>query len=183
MKELSEGKAPPSGKRAKGRTSWLGLLFLAGVTALYILTMSFDPAVASKALSSFTTILSKILPVLAMVLVLLFLFNLFMSPKWIRHYVGENTGLKGWLTALAAGMLSAGPVYPWYVLLADLKQKGMRRSLIAAFLYTRAIKLPLIPLMLHAFGFAFTATLFIYILLFAILSGILTEALMGEEDR
>ena len=182
MREPTKGKVPQSGKKSQGRAFRGSWMFLAGVTALYILTMSINPEIAIKALSSFTVLLSKILPVLGVVLVLLFLFNLFMNPKWIRHYVGENTGLKGWLVALSAGMLSAGPIYPWYVLLGDLKQKGMRRSLIAAFLYARAIKFPLIPLILQAFGFAFTATLFIYILLFAIINGLLIEMFIGKDD-
>jgi hypothetical protein len=48
----------------------------------------------------------------------------------------------------------------------------MRASLASAFLYSRAIKLPLLPLMVHYFGGLYTAVLCIYLLVFAFVSGI-----------
>ena len=77
-------------------------------------------------------------------------------------------------------MLAAGPIYAWYALLRDLREKGMRASLAAVFLYSRAIKLPLLPLMIHYFGIAYTLVLCLYLLAFSIISGIM---MMKLEDR
>lgn len=57
---------------------------------------------------------------------------------------------------MVAGVLSAGPAYAWYTLLAGLRGQDMRRALVAAFLYARAVKLPLLPIMAHYFGMAYT---------------------------
>jgi uncharacterized membrane protein YraQ (UPF0718 family) len=75
-------------------------------------------------------------------------------------------------------MLSVGPVYPWYALLGDLREKGMRSGLSAVFLYSRAIKLPLLPVMIHYFGLAYTLVLVAYLLLFSLLNGMAIEKLL-----
>ncbi len=183
MKAKATEKMPSLEKGVKDWQSWYNWLFLAGVAVLYVVATIIDFELAVKALSSLYVMLTKILPVFGAVLVLLLLFNLLTDHKWMQRYIGEKTGLQGWLITIAAGILAVGPIYPWYVLLGDLKQKGMRRSLITAFLYSRAIKLPLLPLMFHAFGLAFTITLVIYFLLFAVLNGILSEVVMGKADR
>jgi hypothetical protein len=46
--------------------------------------------------------------------------------------------------------------------------KGMRASLAAVFLYSRAVNLPLIPLMIHYFGTTYTLALCLYLLRFSI---------------
>jgi len=61
----------------------------------------------------------------------------------------------------------------WYPLLADLKEKGMKNSLIATFLYNRAIKIPLIPITIYYFGIKLTIILTIYMIIFSIINGIL----------
>jgi uncharacterized membrane protein YraQ (UPF0718 family) len=77
----------------------------------------------------------------------------------------------------AGGIASSGPIYMWYPLLSDLKEKGMRDSLIAAFLYNRAIKIPLLPMMVHYFGWDFTFALSIYMVLFSVVNGVIVQYL------
>jgi uncharacterized membrane protein YraQ (UPF0718 family) len=68
----------------------------------------------------------------------------------------------------------------WYPLLSDLKEKGMKDSLIAAFLYNRAIKIPLLPMMIYYFGWPFALILSIYQVLFSVVNGILVQFLAKE---
>jgi phosphoenolpyruvate carboxylase len=56
----------------------------------------------------------------------------------------------------------------------------MRASLAAVFLYSRAIKLPLLPLMIQYFGTNYTLVLCLYLLGFSFVSGALMAKL---EDR
>jgi hypothetical protein len=44
-------------------------------------------------------------------------------------------------------------------LLHEVHEKGMQSSLVAVFLYSRAVKLPLLPLMLHYFGTGYLPSL------------------------
>jgi hypothetical protein len=52
--------------------------------------------------------------------------------------------------------------------------------LAAVFLYSRAVKLPFLPLMIHYFGTAYTLVLCLYLLGFSIMNGVLMVKL---EDR
>ena len=53
----------------------------------------------------------------------------------------------------------------------------MRTGLMSVFLYNRAIKLPLLPLLIHYFGLIYTLILFGYLILFSWPAGLLLELL------
>lgn len=105
----------------------------------------------------------------------------FVTPKTVRKYVGEGSGLKGWFLAISTGVLSHGPIYVWYPLLRDLRDQGMKNGLVAAFLYNRAIKLPLLPLMIYYFGALFVAILLIYMIIGSIFQGKIFDII--EQDN
>ena len=158
-----------------------GLIFLLIVFALYGISFLFDDQLALSAFELAKKLLYRLIPVLFLVFTLIFLSNLLIRPDWVLAHVGKESGLKGWIVAVIGGVLSVGPVYPWYALLKDLKAKGMRTALIAVFLYNRGIKLPLLPLMIHYFGLAFTLTLSVYLTLFSLLSGIFMERVADDD--
>jgi hypothetical protein len=56
----------------------------------------------------------------------------------------------------------------------------MRTALTAVFLYSRAIKLPLLPLMIYYFGLPYTLILCLYLVAFAVINGILVERLVAK---
>lgn len=162
---------PQQAKSGHGR--WW---FLAAVVALYAVCAAFAPDVALRALSHTWQSLHHMLPVLALVFVLMVVFDVLLNPQRIAQHLGRE-GARGWLLALAAGILSAGPIYAWYPLLAELIAKGMRASTAAVFLYARAIKLPLLPLLFHYFGTAYSVVLSLYLAGFALISGLVMERL------
>lgn len=155
-----------------------GVVFLFIVIGLYILTLLIEAEIALNALTFSGKLLYQILPVLLLIFVLIFVSNLLIKSDWVRVNVGKGSGLRGWIVAVIGGILSVGPIYVWYALLKDLQAKGMRTALIAAFLYNRGIKLPLLPLMIHYFGGIYTLILAIYMTLFSLLSGILLEKIL-----
>lgn len=167
-------------KIKSGRGGWL---FLALVLIAYGLFGLVDPVATAQSLSFFTRVIYQILPVLGLVFLLLFVTNLVLKPRWIRRYLGSGSGIKGWIAAVLGGMLSLGPIYPWYAMLGELRQKGMRDALVAAFLYSRAVKLPLLPLMVHYFGVSYTLVLCFFLIVFSVISGIVIEKLMPEGVR
>jgi uncharacterized membrane protein YraQ (UPF0718 family) len=63
----------------------------------------------------------------------------------------------------------------------ELRKKGMRASLAAVFLYSRAVKFPLLPLMIHYFGITYTLVLCLYLLGFSIVTGVLIRELEEQE--
>ncbi|MBA7715913.1 hypothetical protein ES703_124972 [subsurface metagenome] len=77
---------------------------------------------------------------LSLVFVIMLLINLFLKPARIAKFLGKGSGVKGIALSAAAGIISTGPIYVWYPLLRDLKEKGAGESSIAIFLYNRAVK-------------------------------------------
>lgn len=164
-------------RKDRGKTGFGGLIFMLAVMALYGILFLMNESLARDALDLAGKLLSRLAPVLLLVFVLIFVSNLLIRPEWVRAHVGRHSGAQGWGVALLGGILSVGPVYPWYALLGDLREKGMRSALIAVFLSSRAIKLPLLPLMIHYFGTVYTAVLVLYLALFALLNGVAVERL------
>ncbi len=164
-------------KRKLGGWIFLALVLLAhGATALA------DPALARRALASFVTMLGEVAPVLVLVFALMFLVERFLTPARTLSWLGRESGLRGWLLALAAGVISTGPVYTWFALLAELRKKGMRTALVAVLLYARAIKLPLLPLLAHYFGLGYMLVLSLLIAVFSIVSGLFMERLVRQPE-
>jgi uncharacterized membrane protein YraQ (UPF0718 family) len=159
-----------SARRLSGPWLYVVLMLAAhGATALA------EPAVAVVAAAAFMDMAITIVPVLGLVFVLMFVAERFLTPARTRAWLGRDSGMRGWLMALAAGMLSTGPVYAWYGVLAELRARGMRTALLAVVLYARAIKLPLLPLLAHYFGVTYMLVLSCCIALFAILNGWVME--------
>jgi uncharacterized membrane protein YraQ (UPF0718 family) len=167
MNEKGKGK----GKKER----YYGLYFLGSVILLYIVLFLVKPESSQQALKVSGEVLFQIAPVLLLIFIFMVALNYFLNPKTVSKYVGQGSGIKGWLLAITTGMLSHGPIYIWYPLLKELQDQGMRNGLIAAFLYNRAIKLPHLPLMVYYFGPVFVVLLLIYMVIASIIEGKLIE--------
>jgi len=159
----------------KNSTGWI---FLILVCILYVVAGLIDFTYVKNAFSMFVTTLWKVLPILVVVFGFIFLSNVIFKPKKVIKYLGVNAGLKGWIIAIVGGILSSGPIYMWYPLLNDLREKGMKTSFIATFLYNRAVKIPLLPLMIYYFSWGFVLVLTFYMILFSVINGIVVEKLI-----
>ncbi len=156
----------------------LSWVFLGSVVFGYLLTFIFDFAKAKKGFLFSLGIFYKLIPVMVLVFILLWLINQFVSPNSVLKHLGEQSGIKGWLFALLGGIISTGPIYMWYPLLKNLKEKGMKNSLIAVFLYNRAVKVPMIPLMVHYFGLKLVVVLTFWMLCASIFVGLIVEKIL-----
>lgn len=144
--------------------------FLLLMIVVYITVFFIDKNIFLQSANFAYDILLKILPVLLLVLVLMILVNLYITPKVIIKYL-NNSGTKKWIYAIIGGILSTGPTYVWYPLLADLKNKKVSHGIIACFLYNWAIKLPLIPVIIMYFDIKFVIILCIVMMLTSIMQG------------
>lgn len=156
--------------------SWAFLLI---VIMMYMIVAIVDPAIAERALCEFISIFTKVIPTFILVFVLMFLSYLLLDAKKVSVFLGEKAGIKGWAISFVGGIISTGPIYMWYPLLADLKEKGMKDGFIATFLYNRAVKIPMIPFSILYFGLPFTVVLTMYMALFSIINGILVEKILN----
>jgi uncharacterized membrane protein YraQ (UPF0718 family) len=173
MKILVEKKT----KRGK----YYSFYFLVAVIFLYFLLFFFNPEKAYNSLKASGNIFIQIIPVLLLVILFMALINYFLHPRTVAKYAGERSGIKGWFLAISAGIISHGPIYIWYPLLKELRDQGMRSGLIAAFLNSKAIKIPLLPLMVYYFGALFVVVLLPYIVIASLVVGEIIELIESRK--
>lgn len=169
------GSKQQQGKTSKGKSNWGGWIFLGAVVGAYLLVFLVKPSLADKSWQASLHLTATIAPILLIVYALMLLSNLLVRESLIRRYVGQTSGWLGYLVATVTGILSTGPIYVWYPLLADLRRKGMKDSLMAVFLYNRAIKLPWLALMIGFFGGKYTLVLTLWTMLAGIVEGVAIE--------
>ena len=155
-----------------------GIVMLTLVIFLYATLYFFHPQKTLHAIGASLDVLKMIAPILLIVFFLMALLNSFIDEKSIAKHLGEDSGVKGWLIALVGGILSHGPGYIWYPMLQELREKGALDGLIVAFIYARSIKLPWLPLMISYFGITFTIVLSAYVILAAIIQGLITNKIL-----
>ncbi len=155
--------------------------FPAAVLAVYGILFVVMPDKASLALKSTGNIFLNMLIPLCLVFVLMILLNLLLKPTQIARFLGKGAGIKGVLLPAAAGIISTGPIYAWYPLLKDLREKGAGDRPIAIFLYNRAVKPFLLPIMIAYFGWIYVAILTVLTLFASVIVGYAVSGLMKEE--
>ncbi len=155
-----------------------GWWFLLGVILIYLLVGIFRLDVVVASLKFFLLIIKKIILIFVFVFVLMVLINYFISSKKLMKYFGKKAGLKGWIISIVSGLISTGPMYMWYPLLSQMKKKGVKNRFVVAFLYNRAIKLPLLPLLIFYFGWIYVIVLTLVMVVASIAQGIIVEKIL-----
>ena len=151
--------------------------FLIMIIFAYIILLIFNKESFYSSLSFFKKILLNILPVFVTVFILMVFTNYFITQEFIIKHTRKR-GIKKWFFIIIGGILSSGPIYMWYPLLADLKNKGLSYGFIACFLYNRAIKIPLLPLIILYFGWKFVIVLSFVMITASIIQGIIINNIM-----
>ena len=159
--------------------SWI---FLIVVLIFYLIILFVDINLFNSCLKFFYNIFIKILPIFVLVFALMAITNYFVTPKFIMKYLGKK-GIRKWFFVIVGGILSSGPIYMWYPLLSDLKSKGLSYGLIACFLYNRAIKIPLIPLMIFYFSIQYVVVLMLGMIFVSVVQGILINKIFMKGGK
>ncbi len=153
----------------------ISIIVLAVISAAYVVLYFTNGDLFEKSIGKFLGLVLQIAPFLLLVFIIMFFNFWFLKPEMIKKYLGEQSGLKGYIFAILAGIISVGSVYMWYPLLKELRGSGMSDKLIAIFIYNRSIKLHLLPLMILYFGLTFTTSLTIVTIMFSIIIGFFVQ--------
>ncbi len=167
-------------KRKTRRGKYPGIYFLGAVLSLYFIIFLYTPGNIAKSLTASLDMFIHVLPALVLIVLFMGIVNHFVNPGTLSKYVGEGSGVKGWLLAVCTGILSHGPIYAWYPLLRRLRDQGMKTGLIAVFLYNRAIKIPLLPVIVYYFGITFTVIFAVYLIIASLVQGYVVEIIDGD---
>lgn len=157
------------------RSGWYFLLI---VILIYVIAGFVNFESITPSLVFLWSILKKIYWVFILVFVLLVVVNYFVKPKHLVKYFGKDSGSKGWFVAVLGGIISTGPIYLWYPLLNELQKHGTRNAFVAAFLYNRAVKPALLPLLIFYFGWTYTVVLTIVMIVMSVIQGIVVEKIV-----
>lgn len=162
-------------KKANKKESKFSYYFLLFVISLYLILALFDTQNVMSSLQKSSVIFFTILPIVIAVLLITALMNHFIHPKTISKHIGQNSGIKGWFFSIGAGVMSHGSTFIWYPLFQELREHGARDALVITFFFTRTIKLPWLPMMISYFGVSFTIIFTFYILVAALMQGLVYE--------
>ena len=164
----------------KKRPGLRNLIFPGCVLVIFGILFVFSPDRASTAFKSSGGILLNLMIPLSLVFTLMVLMNLFLKPAHIAKFLGRGSGIRSIVLSAAAGIISMGPIYAWYPLLNELRNKGASNSFIAIFLGNRSVKPFLLPIMISYFGWMYVGILTLFTITGALAAGYLVGVLVKE---
>ena len=156
------------------------LIFPGCVLVIYAVVFVFSPARAAMAFGISIGILRNLMLPLSLVITLMVFMNLVLKPAHIVRFLGQGSGSKGIILSATAGIISMGPIYAWYPLLKELREKGAMNSLIAVFLGNRAVKPFLLPIMISYFGGMYVVLLTLFTIAGSLAVGYLVNILVKD---
>ncbi len=158
----------------KRTNSWYFLLIM---ILLYAVVFFVSPSFFTSSFNFFTKTALKIIPVFIFVFLLMVLVNRYVDNSFILKRLRGNK-IKSWFFIILSGILSTGPMYMWYPLLKDLKSRGVTNGEIACFLYNRAIKPALLPLIILYFGLKYTVILSLVMIFLSLVQAFIIEKIL-----
>ena len=94
--------------------------FLFSMIIIYLIIYLFNSSLILLSLSFASKIFQNVLPVLTLLFILMSITNRIFDTKTFKEFLLTKKK-RTWLIAIIAGILSTGPIYMWYPLLADLR--------------------------------------------------------------
>lgn len=145
---------------------------------MYLINKDMGKVALFGSLKNFATMLSILPPIL----LLIGLLDVWIPKETMIKYMGEHSGILGFLIAFFLGSFAAGPLYVAFPIAAILMKKGARFAYIIFFLGVwSSAKLPLLMYELNAMGATFTSIHVIMNLVVFFISALLMERFMHRD--
>jgi uncharacterized membrane protein YraQ (UPF0718 family) len=158
-------------------------IFAIALALAVLLLLIFPDRKATATITAWNYFLEMI-AIMPAVMIIMGLFNVFVSKEQVVKYLGKTSGIKGILLAIFFGALPTGPLYIAFPLSLALWKKGARVSNIVIFLSAWAcIKIPQELVELQFLGLKFMAARLTLTVVFVILMGLFIEKLMAHSDQ
>jgi uncharacterized membrane protein YraQ (UPF0718 family) len=155
-------------------------IFPVCVVVCYGILSVIDPHKALMALKTSANLLLTVTLPLVLVFLIMLALHLFVTPSQIIRLFGRGSNIKGTVLSMVAGIISMGPIYAWYPLLKKLREEGAGTGPIAIFLYSRAVKPFLLPVMIAYFGWVYVIVLTLLTVFASIATGWFMSVLMKK---
>jgi len=116
-------------------------------------------------------------------MILMGLFNVWISEKTVANYLGKQSGLKGSLISVFLGALPTGPLYVAFPLASSMIKKGASLSNIVIFLSAWAcLKIPQELVELQFLGWKFMVLRWTLTVILVVIMGAVIEKLVSKNS-
>ena len=156
-------------KKKKKRFNYIFLLFSILTYIAFLIAYPNKRGLLNK---NILNLMGKILPVLVLIFVFMFLLELFFPVKKMASLLKRQKNIVLWGVSIFTGILSTGSIYLWYPILKELKENGVQDEIIAVFIFNRAIKLQLLPMMIIYFGLKYVIILTVVMIVLSVFYGL-----------
>jgi uncharacterized membrane protein YraQ (UPF0718 family) len=178
-KDLNKAGHQGKNKQGKKKSNSFSLYFFLLMIVFYIVLYFIYPDKTLNALKYVWGITKELIPILLIVYIFMFMFSLLNEEKLEKSIERAPIFVKYILMSFL-GTLSHGPIYAWYPFLKELHNKKISKGAIGSFLYSRGIKLTLLPMLIAFFDIKFVIILTVMTLLFSLAQGLLLDATESE---
>ena len=159
-------------KQKKQKKKGFNYLFLLLSILVYMFFLIGSPDKRGLLNKNILNLIAKILPVLILIFVFMFLLELFFPVKKMASLLKKQKNIVLWGVSIFTGILSTGSIYLWYPILKELKDNGVQDEIIAVFIFNRAIKLQLLPMMIIYFGLKYVIILTVVMIVLSVFYGL-----------
>jgi len=175
-----------NGKKREGRGKKIERDYLLVVAAITftIFILSIFPERTGTVTTVSWNYFEEMMVILPAVMVLLGIFNIWVSKETVVKYLGKASGLRGIFLAVLIGTLPTGPLYVAFPMAAALVKKGARIANIVVFLSAWAcIKIPQEMVELQFLGLEFMTARLILTVIFVAIMGVSIERIIEWNDK
>lgn len=150
------------------------LLFV--IAAIYLLLVLFRSDLALTAWENSRYYLLEMVQILPVIFMLTVAIDVLIPRQWIVKRLGSDSGLTGFVFALAFGSLSAGPIYAAFPIAKTLYQKGAKVGNIVVILSAWAvIKVPMLANEMKFLGPEFMVVRWLLTVMFIFIMALIME--------
>ena len=158
-------------------------LFLLATISAYIVLFIVNMEKAMLAVGNTGYYLKEMLIIMPVVFLLTALIDAWVPTHMIMNALGDNSGIKGFFTAIALGSISAGPIYAAFPVAKTLLKKGASVGNIVVILSSWAvIKLPMLANEIKFLGPKFMIYRWIFTVIAIFIMGYITSKIVKKED-
>ena len=160
---------------------WWNNLFLLFVIFVFLFVLFLDFDSWKLILNKFIQTFFNILPSLLLVYLFILIVNILVSNKKIIAFLEHWSYFKKMILSCFLWILSTWPIYMRYWFLKDMVKKWLTLWHISTFSYSRAIKIPLLPMMIIYFWLTFTILFNVVLFVLSFFNWILIDKIMKKK--
>jgi uncharacterized membrane protein YraQ (UPF0718 family) len=155
-------------------------VFLIVICLAYLVASLINAEKATLAFKNFLIHFFSFLPIFVVMMIMMQLVQLFVHKKDLISKLKKISGKKQKFVYILAGIFSMGPLYVWFPLLKNLKDKNISMGNLASFIYARSIKPIFFPVLFYYFDWKYILSLFISLFIFALIQGFVVDYLLEK---